>query len=119
MNTLIEEILIEENIVEFPTIQDETYPMYVLSNTAKIQGAVALLYPEVLDDFYQACGREFYIIPSSIHEVILVVDQYKKDLDTLNQMVCEVNETQVEAEEVLANHIYAYEPQSKSCYIPK
>ena len=53
-------------------------------------------------------GDEFYILPSSIHELILVRDTVGMDANSLRDMVREVNSTQVASDEVLSNSIYHY-----------
>lgn len=89
-------------------LRDST-PMYVLSNRTKVQGASCILYPDILKDFAEAIKSDFYILPSSIHEVILLPAQGDEDKDYLKNMVYEVNETQVEREEVLSDSVYYYD----------
>ena len=83
-------------------------PMYVLSNRTRVQGASCILYPNILKDFAAAVKSDFYILPSSVHEVILLPVQGDDDEEGLKRMVCEVNETQVEREEVLSDSVYYY-----------
>ena len=83
-------------------------PMYVLSNRTRVQGASCILYPNILKDFAAAVKSDFYILPSSVHEVILLPVQGDEDEEGLKRMVCEVNETQVEREEVLSDSVYYY-----------
>ena len=49
-------------------------PFYVLTNIQGINGAVCLLYPQVLKNFAEEAGRDIIILPSSIHEVLLLPD---------------------------------------------
>ena len=49
-----------------------------------------------------------YLLPSSIHEWIIVLEQEGFDEETLKDMVCEVNHTQVACDEVLSNQVYFY-----------
>lgn len=88
-------------------LRDAT-PMYVLSNRTRVQGASCILYPDILRDFAAAIKSDFYILPSSIHEVILLPAQGDEDEEGLKNMVREVNETQVEREEVLSDSVYYY-----------
>jgi uncharacterized protein YdhG (YjbR/CyaY superfamily) len=83
--------------------------MYILSNSNGINGASALLYPEVIENFSNTIKSNVYILPSSIHEVILVPFQEEIDKSQLIQMVNEVNETQVAKEEVLSSSVYYYD----------
>lgn len=88
--------------------------MYVLTNHKGINGAGCILYPDLLEGFFHKIGMDFYILPSSIHEVILVpvrIDAKENDTDRkerLRNMVMEINETQVADEEILADNVYQY-----------
>ncbi len=86
--------------------------MYILSNEKGINGAACLLYPEVLEKFAGRFGSDFYIFPSSIHEVILVPANNLGNSNQYAGMVKEINDTQVAPEEVLSDHIYYYSSRS-------
>jgi len=88
--------------------QEEKKPLfYIVTNHAKVNGAVAVLYQGVLERLAEQFMTGFYIIPSSVHEVLLLLES-KETAQELNQMVREVNETQVAPEEVLSDHVYFY-----------
>ncbi len=103
-------ILGEESLRKVRLPQEELYShkLYVLSNHRRINGAAVLLYPELLKCLGEKFEGNYYIIPSSVHEVLLLKDTKEEDEVRLNYMVCEVNEQQVEPEEVLSNHVYYY-----------
>lgn len=82
--------------------------MYVLSNSKRLCGAGAIMYPGVLREFAAKQERDLIILPSSVHEVILLPVQKEFDRDTLKQMVTDVNATQVDAQEVLSDGVYLY-----------
>ena len=79
----------------------------ILTNTNRTNGAGVILYPNVLKEFAEEMGHDFYIIPSSIHETILL-PMLGDDWEALSQMVKEVNATQLAPEEVLSDHVYEY-----------
>ncbi len=97
-------------------LRDAT-PMYVLSNRTRVQGASCILYSDILRDFAAAIKSDFYILPSSIHEVILLPAQGDEDEEGLKNMVREVNETQVEREEVLSDSVYYYNRETRELSI--
>ena len=66
-----------------------------------------MLYDGLLCDFARKVGRNFYIIPSSIHEVILIPDTL--DIHYMKAMVKEVNGTEVSPDEVLSDNVYRYD----------
>lgn len=88
-------------------------PMYILSNQYKINGAGCILYPEVLKTFADMMGSDLCIIPSSIHETLLVPLMptgmcYEMDWDEVGEGVKEINGTQLAPEEILSDHPYKY-----------
>lgn len=82
--------------------------MYVLTNESKLNGAACILYENVLYDFAQKLGADLYILPSSVHEVILLPKLSMLEKDELVNMVKEVNTEGVAADEVLSDHVYEY-----------
>ena len=82
--------------------------MYVLSNEIRSFGAAAILYPGCLKKIRDYLGEDYYVLPSSVHEVIVVRESTAPDKRYLNEMVSEINESQVEAEEVLSDNAYFY-----------
>lgn len=79
----------------------------VVSNDSMEYGAATILCPGVIERVKSYPGFEngFYILPSSVHEV-LCVPKRKRDLGELKHMVREVNETLVDGEDFLSNGVY-------------
>ena len=86
--------------------------MYVLTNSLRNLGASCILYPHVLDMAGEIIGEDFYVLPSSIHEVILVPESNAMEQMEMDEMVTEINATQVAEEEILSNHAYFYERET-------
>lgn len=95
----------------------EGFSMLVLSNRQRINGAACILYPQVLEEIAERTKTSFFILPSSIHETILVGDGGRNEGESLQKMVEEVNATQVEPEEVLSDRVYYYNSAEKSVKI--
>ena len=89
-------------------IPEETIPMYVMTNRMRLNGASTMLYGDILPDFARNIGLDLYIIPSSVHELILLPDDGKGDPQMLKDMISEVNDTQVDREEILSYSLYRY-----------
>lgn len=87
--------------------------MYVLSNPIRSLGAACIAYPEVLDMAGKILNDDYYVLPSSIHEVVLVPESKGMEPDEMDAMVMDINETQVEEEEILSNHAYIYERKAR------
>lgn len=87
--------------------------MFVLTNTEKYLGAVQIYYPEVLSQIAEQLKDDFYLLPSSVHEWIIVPAAITAEEDMLLNMVRDINRLGVLAEEVLSNNIYFYSVSAK------
>ena len=81
--------------------------MYVLINSLRIYGAAGILDKELIKSFTK--GRDYYILPSSIHETIFVPADSISSAGDLDRMVREINREQVDPEERLTDHCYFYD----------
>ena len=97
----------EEEIDEL----DDT--IYVLTNQYRMFGAVTLFYQGILEKIGEMLETDFVVIPSSIHEIIILKNT--RDIDRMNitEMIRSVNEEQVRREEQLADHPYYYSIKNK------
>lgn len=91
-----------------------TVPMYVLTNQQRFLGASCILYDNVLKEIANRLNCDLYILPSSIHEVILMPVTVTESARALSQMVCDINQSEVAAEEILSDHIYYYHRNTDS-----
>lgn len=100
-------------LAEIPKwLKNDACPMYILSDKKKQNGAVQMLNKRMLKTAAKMFGRDFMVLPSSVHEVLLVPvikDMEEKDyVVKLKDMIREVNDTQVEDMEILSYHVYRY-----------
>lgn len=93
--------------------EEENPSMYVLSNADKLNGAAALLDSKTMEDISEKLGGDFIVLPSSIHETIVLPLNEDMDRQTLEAMVQDVNAGQVAPEERLSDHVYMYDSQEK------
>lgn len=89
------------------------YPMYVLSNQCKLNGSVSILYQNLLRDFAHRLGSDLYILPSSVHEVLLIPAFHHSSCQELSKMVTDVNSSQLSQEEILSDHVYYYSRETE------
>ena len=87
---------------------NEAEAPFILTNNKGINGSAAILYPECLKDIGKITETGMYIIPSSIHELLIIPDDGQLSADGLKKMVEEVNTSCVAAEEVLSDMVYYY-----------
>ncbi len=82
--------------------------MYILGNERREYGAAVILNPKTLKLCWERLGEDFYLLPSSIHEWILLPESLGDDRKALDRLVQEVNESCVSREEYLSSHAYLY-----------
>lgn len=83
----------------------ENIEMYVVSNTKNVLGAASILEPEIMDALAKNLGDTYYVIPSSTHEVLVVSENMAKD-SNMQEMIAEVNGSQLLPEEILGDKPY-------------
>lgn len=86
----------------------EEYGFHSLSNHMGINGAAVILYPGILEEIAAFYQSSLFVLPSSVHEVIILPDHDEYTLEGLSAMVKEINSREVETEEVLSDHAYYY-----------
>ena len=90
--------------------------MYVLTNEQKLNGAAIILDQKTMDQVADRVGDKFFILPSSIHELLVVPQDAGISREDLEQMVQEVNATQVEPQERLSDHVYIYDAKEHELF---
>lgn len=130
MEELLSRILLEDEIPvwewrkeeqeDFPKLEGVSeenmttggIPLLVLTNNRRYLGASCILYRGLLERFAKKIDKNFYILPSSVHEVILLPEDRVNSSANLLQMVVEVNRTQLDPEEILSDTVYYYDRES-------
>ena len=118
MEDMMDEIMFSskpENLFECTEPLDAaTMPMYVLTNASKVNGSGILARDGVLDKIGELLGKNFYVLPSSIHEVLIVPDNGDMQAKELESMVKEVNATQVAPADLLSDKVQYYDRAAKT-----
>ncbi len=91
--------------------------MYVLSNEIGVNGASVLLYSKKISELSDLYERNIYIIPSSIHEVILMPEYDGLEAADLRSLVNDVNKSCVAKEDRLSDEVYIYDRDSGTIHI--
>ena len=97
-----------EDILHTALSDEGEMPLYVLSNRGKSYGAVWMIDPSVLDGIGKTLKDDFYILPSSVHECMILPVSLQSDEEGLQRMVQDINTTTVEPEDVLTDTLYRY-----------
>jgi hypothetical protein len=102
---------------DFDDITEFADNMYILSNKNRIFGASTMLYSRHLKLLANKHNSGLYILPSSIHEVIILPEDAIDDTRYMKDMIYEVNETQVSPEERLSDNLYYYDREKEEIRI--
>ena len=96
-----------KDMIEFEEKEDEI-KMYVLTNKTGINGAVTMLYTDILKEISVRLNTEnLYMLPSSVHEWMILPEC--DDVAYLKEMVTEANRTAVAEIDLLSDHVYRYD----------
>lgn len=109
MNEVMKEMMGPEAYEMFGIPDDTEEMMFIATVPDKNSGAGVLAYQDFMDQAAEKIGGDFFILPSSIHEILLVPDDGQKGADELKAMVMDVNATQVSPEERLSDNVYHYD----------
>ena len=83
----------------------EDQPLLVLTTEDGVLGAAALFYPDVQKRIGEIVGGDYYVLPSSVHEVLIMPDDGHTNAKDLAMMVRDINEHEVSPEERLGNKV--------------
>lgn len=108
MSDILKELMTDADAACIDSGRTTAVPMYVLSNQLKLNGSVCILYHNLLKEFADRMESDLYILPSSIHEVLIIPARYGNSYEDLSDMVREVNASQLSGEEVLSDHVYYF-----------
>ncbi len=90
--------------------------IYILTNYLKIYGATCMVYPNLLEEISDLYEDDLCLIPSSIHEILVFPRSNlpeKYSLEDIENMIIEVNETELTDDEILSDHPYIYHHDTK------
>ncbi len=115
MNQVVSDMILKESVEEnvdemiaHVNRMNEEFPMYVLTNSYRSYGASCILYEGLLMGFASHIEADLYIVPSSVHEVILIPVDGDITKDGLDEMVRSVNSTELSKEEILSDSAYLF-----------
>ena len=92
---------------------NDLIPFNILTNEIGYLGAAALFYPNQMKKIAASLGGNYFVLPSSIHEVLVLPDYGNLNYMELEQMVKVVNKTTVDRKDQLSNNVYYYDSKEK------
>ena len=109
MNEVMKEMMGPEVYEMFGIPDDAEETMYVATVPDKNSGAGVIAYQDFMDQAAERVGGDFFVLPSSINEILLVPDNGDMTADALRDMVKDVNAKEVSPEERLSDNVYHYD----------
>lgn len=104
--------IVKKNLLKSDEVIGSDQTMLVLTNEEKREGAALLLDEGILEKISKIMDGGYYVIPSSIHEAI-IVNGFGMNASELNEMIENVNEFEIENEDILSNNSQYYDPEEK------
>ena len=89
-------------------------PMYVVSNRRGVNGAACMMYPGLMADISERLDSDLFIIPSSVHELIVVPVKRIEECERYDEMIRYVNKTQLAQTDILSDHVYYYTREKRA-----
>lgn len=83
--------------------------LFILSNNQKVFGAACILYDNVIRNFARVQDSNIYIMPSSVHEVMLIPEDDNTDPEFLHELLSDANRTSVGLIDLLSDNLYYYD----------
>lgn len=103
----------DENFLqEGKELPESAFPMYVLSNRQKDHGAAAVAFPQILERVDGLFSEGCYLLPSSVHEFIVVPKSEDASPQELGRLVRGVNKSHVSKQEILSDRVYEYDKET-------
>ena len=88
--------------------------MMILTNSDRTFGASVIMYKDYLQRVAEAAQCDLYVIPSSVHECLIMPKTGEEDPERLAKIIGEVNDNNVDPQDVLSGNLYAYDRQSQT-----
>ena len=98
-----------DDLPEEVLAEEDSPQIMVLTNYLGVNGATVLLYDSLLKQIYEKLGGKFIILPSSIHEVIVMPLASAPPITDSQKMVEQINHSAVKEEEILSDSVYLYD----------
>ena len=103
--------------------EGEKFPkdgMYVLSNPMKLNGASVLAYPNLQEQLESVFPQGCYLLPSSLHEMIIIPKDLGMTPKEMGEMVRDVNQKEVARDEILSDRVYEFDKEKRQlCQVPE
>ena len=108
LSSMIKDLIFDSGEVPEELNEPEGISMMVVTNRERYNGACCMIDPEIFVNMSEKMGCDLYVLPSSIHEIIVVPAVSQCNEDELRDMVRDVNRSSVSNEDFLSDTLYRY-----------
>lgn len=84
---------------------------FMLTNESTFFGAAVLFYPGVMEKIASVLGCPYYVLPSSVHELMIIPESAEPDVQKMKETVREANTSVVDRSEILSDNIFYYDTE--------
>lgn len=98
-------------------VQEDIPELLCVTNEKRINGAVCIVSPEVQRRLAERAGGDYYVLPSSVHEILVLPKTGETNCSQLQAMVQSVNRGAVPEDERLSDHVYEYDARKHIFHI--
>ena len=92
---------------------------FILTNTSQVRGAAVLFYPGIMERISDVFHGGYYVLPISIHEMLIIPEETHPDVAQLAEMLEQGNRVIVDEDDVLSDKVFRYCPASQKLCIAK
>lgn len=107
MSSVLKSIGNDMSLGDIENVLNDIIPFFIVTNENGINGSAVLLNTDYLKMIESKIGK-FYILPSSVHEIIVLPESEVNDAEYLKEMVKDVNDSVVEEDEILSYNVYQF-----------
>ena len=94
-------------------VQQEEILSWVVTNERCQYGANVLLRSDIMEQIGNILGEDYFVVPSSVHEVLIIQEQNKEAAEEINQVIDAVNRKEVREQDQLGEYALLYDSQKK------
>lgn len=104
----LDKVLAECMEIQLPAYYEPQNPMYLLSNEEQAYGATAVMYPGMLQKIREKIGKDYYVLPTSVHELTILPKYSFLDPVKIQETVRRDNRESISPADVLSDHLFEY-----------
>lgn len=102
--------------IEDGSLEMTNESMFILENQRGIDGAAVIAFPGVMEKLNELFPEGFFVVPSSIHETLILpknmINETDVGLEYMGEMVRDINRNHMDPKEILSDRIYEYDKES-------